>query len=979
MAATAQINAPANDGLMARGQLMASQGNFVGALDQIRLVDREALGSDERMALDLCRAQWLYRAGEYADGAQAFAAYADTYPFSASRDLALKGKGDCLFATANYDGALRAYNEAEGDGMPDEDAAELYYRTGICALELGKTAQAKAAFKMAAAYRSTRSAANFYLGKMAYDAADYQAARESFRLVNTSEAPGNMADFYLASIDFAEGNYSKALSGARQALKAQGLDAAAIAELNRIAGESLYRLGQRSEACSYLTKYVEATDEPLPSALYILGLNDFEQGNYSSALSYFRPVTERGEGVLRQSAYLFAGQCLLEEGDTSAAILAFDKAAKTDDDPAVREAAFYNYAAAKAAGASVPFASAAETFEEFLKLYPSGPYSDRVASYLASGYMADNDYERALSRLRAINSPSPRMQAAMQRVLYTLGMKALRDADYPAAHSYLAEAEGLKRCDDAVAAEVTLAQGRLAQAQGNPAQAAEKFRTYLRTAPRDAANRPVGLYGLAYALYNGNDASGAASYFEQAAKALTDPAAKADCYNRLGDLRFAHSDFEDAARWYATAYGTNPEAGDYAALSGARMKGYMRDYEGKLSALDAFRRDFASSALMPDALLETTQAQISLGRNADAVATYRTLIADYPQTTQGRRGYLQMAMTLLDMGRTDEAAQAYRSVIELYPTSAEAAQASALLKNLYAGAGRADEYLAFISSVKNAPQIDPGEAEELAYTSACKALESRSDTRQLESFVESHPSSQYAAPALGKLLQHARSSNDSATAASLAKHILDRYPDSREAESALLFQAASAYSAGELPQALEQYKTLAEKASDASTATAARLGVMRTARDMGDYALAGSAADAIIASSASPAALSEARFTKAKALDAEEKTDEAIAIWLDMASSPAELFGAKSAFEAADALHEAGREKEALEVAQKFVQSGSPHRYWVARGFILLSDIYTAQGKTFEAREYLEALRDNYPGEEADIFMMIDSRLSDKQ
>ena len=63
MAATAQINAPANDGLMARGQLMASQGNFVGALDQIRLVDREALGSDERMALDLCRAQWLYRAG----------------------------------------------------------------------------------------------------------------------------------------------------------------------------------------------------------------------------------------------------------------------------------------------------------------------------------------------------------------------------------------------------------------------------------------------------------------------------------------------------------------------------------------------------------------------------------------------------------------------------------------------------------------------------------------------------------------------------------------------------------------------------------------------------------------------------------------------------------------------------------------------------------------------------------------------------
>ena len=41
-----------------------------------------------------------------------------------------------------------------------------------------------------------------------------------------------------------------------------------------------------------------------------------------------------------------------------------------------------------------------------------------------------------------------------------------------------------------------------------------------------------------------------------------------------------------------------------------------------------------------------------------------------------------------------------------------------------------------------------------------------------------------------------------------------------------------------------------------------------------------------------------------------------------------------------------------------------------------MSDIYSAQGKDFEAREYLEALRENYPGGETDIFMMIDARLN---
>ena len=41
-----------------------------------------------------------------------------------------------------------------------------------------------------------------------------------------------------------------------------------------------------------------------------------------------------------------------------------------------------------------------------------------------------------------------------------------------------------------------------------------------------------------------------------------------------------------------------------------------------------------------------------------------------------------------------------------------------------------------------------------------------------------------------------------------------------------------------------------------------------------------------------------------------------------------------------------------------------------------MSDIYAAQGKIFEAREYLNALRSNYPGSESDIFDMIDTRLA---
>lgn len=971
----AQAQSP-SEALLSRSGRLAAQGNYAAALDELRFIDVPTLSADARADYGYLRALYLYRTGDFTTALEAFDTFLQDNPAAQNRGNALKGRADCLLALGRYSEASEAYGTIPEGCLTPADMAEVCLSGGSAALYAGDTALAEKRLDEAAAYPGTAPAANFVLGTVAFNAGDYQLARERF----AKAAGSNLdADFYLTAIDFAEGEFSKASQNARRLLAKGSSDATITAELNRIAGESLYNLGDRREAIPYLKKYISQLpegSEAIPTTLYILGADAFENGDYALALEYLDQVTARGTGAIQQSAYLFAGQSLLATGDTSAAILAFDKATRTNDDPAVREAAFYNYAAAKFAGAGVPFGSTAEVFEKFLKLYPNGPYSDRVGAYLASGYMADHDYARALERLDAISDSMPAVQQARQRTLLALALEATQSGDYAAASRYLTRAEELARVNAATAAEVDLARADLLYRQGEPAKAAEKYRSYLHRAPKEAANRPAAMYGLAYSLYNTADASGAATWFTQALDRMNGATEKADILNRLGDISFSQGDFAKAEDYYARAFEQSPSTADYALLAGARMKGLQRDYAGKLDALELFSRSFSSSVLMPEALLETTQAQISLGRNADAVATYRRLIADYPLTAQGRRGYLQLAMTLLDMGRTDEAIDAYRSVISLYPTSAEAAQASSLLKNLYSEAGNAGEYLAFIDSVDNAPKIDPKEAEELQFKSAQNLYHSKGDTSALEKFANENPSSAHAPEALCIVLDNAVAQKDTAAVESLSQRILDRYPDSTGAEHALLAQAKAASAAGKLPEALDLFKRLADKASDAETATEARLGLMRTARDMGDHELAGSTADAILSSSAGSATMSEARFTKASSLAAAGDTDRALAIWLEMAATPADLYGARSAFEAADAMHDAGNDTKALATAQKFVNSGSPHRYWVARTFILISDIYASQGKDFEAREYLEALKENYPGEEADIFMMIETRLS---
>lgn len=975
LGAHAQVTQPGAAGDYCRALMLDNVANYQAAVDQ--LVDSYGMSDSDMLRARLLEARAMYSSGDYAGASMIYNAILAAAPASAEVLVANAGLADCLYARGQYAEALEAYRAVGVGRLAPAVAARLNYNCGICAYETGNADEAAKYFAEAASESVTRSAANYYLGVLAFEKGDYAKARNYFGLTNRTVEPGSRAPFYLARIDFVQGQWAKALSQARQVLRVCPPEQRP--EMMRVAGESLVRLGQQSDGIEMLRKYIAECKTPEKSALYLVGVADFEGADYDAAVEHLRPVTDSPDAKLAQSAYLFIGQALMHNGDHDAALMSFDKAtAIKGGDPAVEEAAFYNYAVAKFEGAAIPFKSSAETFEEFLRRYPSGQYSERVAEYLAGGYLADKDYALAVERIDNVTRPSDNLLKTKMQALYALAWTDWQAGDYAAAMTNLDKASQYSRLDSSTAAEVDLLKAYIYSRKGNDKEAARLFRQYLDKAPRRAANRSEASYGLGYALYNQKEISGAKRAFTDALPGL-EGKAKADAYNRLGDLSQAGGDFAAASSYYEKSQQCMGGASDYAALQMAKMRGYQRDYEGKLAALDAFMRDYPSSALVPDALLETTQAQISMGRNADAVATYRRLIADYPSTSQGRRGYLEMAMTLLDMNRRDDAVEAYRSVISLYPSSEEAAQAATLLKNLYADEGRAADYIDFINSVDNAPKIDAAEAETLSYTSAVNAYRTNHSTAQAEAFVDKYPSSRHRAELLGILLEAAADKGDTARAQSLADEIISSYPDSRVAEDALAVKADRLYRDGAIPEALALYQQLKDKASDQSTATKARLGVMRAARDMGDNKLAAAEADALLAGGgAGDYSVAEAQFTKACALEADGKVAEAIALWQAGATEPSELYGAKSAYRAAEALFESGKRKQALEAAKKFVKSGSKQRYWVARGFILLSDIYKAQGNKYEARQYIEALRDNYPGDETDIKMMIETRLSEK-
>lgn len=945
VAAAGKGNVTAADarGYATRATLMANDANMHGAADQFsRALELLPPGAEREKAL------WKQTVALLAlpstDGEAVVDSFLEEYPASVRREAALLALADLLFDRGEWNAARRAYAEVNPDALNPSDAEAWRYHMAYCLLKIAEYERAGNMY-MSLLGTPYGSDARFYLGYIAYQKGDYATAKREFEAVANggTTMPSAMADYYLAQIAYMNKDYTTAARLAQKVAGRNDVEACFEWEALRIAGESLYEQGKEKEALDYLRKYATLCPSPMASALYILGVDDYNHGMWKLAIERLTPVTANQDDM-GQSAYLFIGQSYLQLDNYNAATMALEKAASTGGDRKVEEVALYNLAVARLQGGKSPFGSAAALLEEFLERFPDSQYVPLVADYLVKGYMTDNNYEAALQAIEKVKYPGDAVLAIKQMVLYSLGTRELQRSEPRAALGHLSEAASLGRLSPEVAAEATLWMGECQYKLGDYSGAVKSYNSYLNQSSGSARNRALAYYDLGYARFALKDFKAAKNDFNRFLRqpADADKYMVADAWNRLADCDYYTRDFAGAAESYGKAYRANPQGGDYPVYQQGIMKGLSRDYQGKIDLLNEMMAEFPSSALVPTAMLEIAESYGELNQTGRAVETYTALVARYPSTDQGRQAQLLLAITYLNSGNRTQAINHYRKVIENYPSSEQARVASEDLKQIYADDGRIDEYVAFIDRMPDAPRMETAELAELTLQSAEKAREAGRNADALRHATE----------------------------------VVERFPDSPQAVDALLIKSDAELAAGDAESALATYRLLEQKASSATTLNAARMGIMRVSRDMTDYDTSLEMADLLLGSSSLGAAdKDEVEFSKALALSASGKGEQAVEIWERLAEEPETLNGTKSALYLAQYYFENGKTDDALKRINALIDANPPHEYWLARGFILLSDILRAKGETFEANEYLKSLRQNYPGSEPDIFRMIDERL----
>ncbi len=970
----------AGNGYFHRGNKMQDLRNYVGSSHQLDHLNKYLTPEwNQEVEAEYIKAVNEFELGN-ASSLTMLEDFIENYPGEPLAEAARAKVGDYYFYRGEFAQALVNYLQVREKALDANTDEDVLYRRAYCDLMLENYDDARVIYDKLATTKQYGGASTFFKAYIEYANGNYAKAYQLFEGIDRTGELGYQSQYYMCQILYKQGDYRSAAQLGTSLIDDNQNDYFNT-EMNRIVGESQYRLGKYEAARPYLEKFLETCEEDSDekrNATYMMGVINYNARNYEVAINNMQLVAT-ADDALTQSALLYIGQSRLKSGNYSDAAVAFERAANMRWDDNIRETAFYNYAISQSQGGRTPFNKSIDMFEQFMNEYPHSTYYNNVENYLIDAYSTTNDYNRALESIANLKNPSEKVLKAKQNVLYRKGVQQLRDNKPSEAARVLQQAldEGKKDADVYNDSKLWLAEAQYQM--GDYASAAKNQQEYVKAVNSSNTNYGLAQYNLGSSLFNQQDYAKSIEAFKTAIETNSlDRDMVAEAYNRIGDAQYYSKNFDGAFDSYTKAANSNIEvSSEYAMLRKAIIAGDKSDYDSKINLLDELMRSYPNSAKYPEAMLEKGNAQVNAGRLTDAINTYSTLIGKYPNNPEAREGMLKMALAQKSNGDLDKAVSSYWNVIEKFPASNEAKTAAQDLKLIYADRGELSDFTYRLDGIEGAPKIDVRDVEKAAFEAAETYYIEQENIYKLENYLRDYPDGAYESEAMYYIGHYYYTKHDYNSAMDALDDALEGNEDAAFAQRAMALKGALLLEQGRGQEAMEVYKTWATKATNNDNYALAHLGIVRSAREAQDWETVVESADNLLEGGYPLTSEVEQEVTLARAL-ANINMGKVLVAQNDLntlAANTQSEAGAQAAYEIARLQYDSGDLSSAEKSLDALITNDTDHTYWVAKGFILLCDIYNDQGDQAKAIDYLLSLKKNYPGDEGEIFNEIESRL----
>ena len=956
-------------------QRLYSDGEYSTALTVLKGIDANSLAGEEKQEYELLKALTVYENNVLEGRALMFQYLAD-YPESAKRELLYNYIAQSYYHTGNYDQACNWFGQCDIKRLTprQREKATLYYALSL--LNSGNEGAAEnLLMNLSLTSKRHKDDATFYLAVINYNRGKLDEAYESFKSLELAKKYSDEVPYYLAGIFLKTGEAERAASLAKRFINDNKNNVQGY-RMHQMLGAAEFMQGDYKEAAEALTTYVQNYPTPQRVALYQLGTSLYATGEYNKALEILVTCIEQ-EDAIAQSALLHIGLIHLEQGNSNSARLALEQASTMTFDNAVREEALYNYALCIHQTRYSPFAESVKTFEQFLNDYPKSKHADKVGEYLIEVYNNTRNYNVALQSINKIKNPSAKILEAKQNILYRLGVQEFINGNMDGAIDYMDSSLKLAQYNAETQSNALFWKGEALFRKGDMAGAR---RSYGQSLNAEAGANPLATYGIGYTYFNEGRYNEACNRFELFLKSAdkNDKETISDTYNRIADCYFYQRQFGLAGDYYSKAANTYNKNADYSLYRFAQIQSLRDNRDESLNTLKKLVNKFPSSPYTEQALYEMGRNYIKQEKYNEAIRAYDKLITDFPNSSISRRALAERAMIYNSMGDRENAIAAFKDIIAKYPQSEEAQVAMQDLKSIYVEMGRVDLFAEFAAGTEGLQPVESSEIDTLTYLAAEKAYgrgELNEAKRAFDNYLQEFATGAFRLNSYyyKGVICYNQGEMDEAVE-NFAKVL--EFPSSQYHEEAMTVAASIYYDNRAYDNASKLYKQLAAQSGNEERQKTALTRVLHIAIEQENY-------DDIILyatkienlANASPEQKREAAFSRAKAFLAQNEFDRAFEDLDQLAADTRTKEGAEAKFLVAQILFNDGSYDFCEDEINEFIEMSTPHTYWMARSFILLADLYSIQGKTLEAKQYLLSLQNNYDGDD-DIAGMITERLN---
>ncbi|MDR0681224.1 MAG: tetratricopeptide repeat protein [Dysgonamonadaceae bacterium] len=966
------------DRLFREGQTMFVNKNYAGCIDKITAYKKQAKDPVLIQESDYLLAASAFHQGR-SDAGSVLEDYLDIYPETLHRNEICFMIGSVYFQKNDYQSAEHWLKQSDIDLLSEPEQANLAYRMGIIHLYTDRDEEAFRLFSLLNRYSEKyKNTAEYYLAYLAYKKEDYDHALSLFNSLKNNPDFKPEVLYYITQIYFAKENYAQAIQEGLKLLN-EYPENTYNPEMERIIGASYYCEENYTKAIQYLKSFIEKEKNVPENDYYMLGLSYYNLNNYAKATEYLGK-SNPADNLMGQSIYLYLGRSFLKLEDKTNALRAFESASRMDFDASAKEAALYNYALLLHQSSVSGFGESVTVLENFVNTYPHSIYTEKVNDALVDVYLTTKNYDVALLSIAKIKNPGQKILEAKQKIYYYLGTVEFANSKYNQAIDYFTKAVASGNYAMNEKEQAIYWRGESYYRKNDYSHAANDYQAFLNTNNKNGNLTALANYNLGYCAIKQEQYSKAEAFFNVfISKEKNNKNAIADAYSRLGDCYFNNRQFHEAENAYNQAINTMPPASDYALFQKGYVMGLQKNYKGKITQMDELIRNFPQSLYLTDAIYEKGRTFVLLNNNTDAIETYQTLLNKYPNSNQARKAGLQIGLLYYNSNQPQQAATAYKQVIARYPESEEAKVALQDLKSVYFDMNNVNGYAEYIASLGGSVKFEISEQDSLTFLAAERFF-LKKDIKQaqnaLNNYLQSFPRGAFTTNAHYYLANIYYNQKEYATAKKEYAKVLEA-GNTQFTEEAIGRTAELQYNDKEYEAALQCYEQLQNTAESKSNRETGSLGMIRSAAQLKNYNVILHAATVLLKDETlNPETATEARYYRAKACLSLNEKAKAEADLEDLARDTRTAYGAEAKYLLAQYYFDTNHAIEAKIVIQDYIQQGTPYPYWLAKSFILLSDIYAAENDKLQARQYLESLQVNYKNTNDDIHKNIKERLA---